>query len=451
MCPPDTRQPPAEPVSPELVHAHKSASPQNAAAYAESPRITSILAGNGQAPPSAERPHSLVLMSARRTALSRAQARRIALAAQLLDVGQRPVSAGTIRRLVGDLGAIQLDSVNVLVRSHFLPVFSRFGAYDRALLERAAYARPRRIFEYWGHEASLMPMESFPLMRWRMERAKSGEGTWKHVAQVGREEKDLVARVKQTIVERGPMTASDFEQQPGAKRGESWWGWTQTKRALEFLFWAGELSASTRRPSFERVYDLTERVVPPEVLQKRIGTEAACAELMEIAARACGVATQSDLRDYFRLPLTYARKAVRQLVERGRLLEVKIEGWKQPAYLHADARVPRAIDTSALLSPFDSLVWNRERTNRLFDFHYRIEIYTPVHKRVHGYYVLPYLLGDSLVARVDLKADRAASTLLVHAIHYEPGVSRREVRARLNADLRAMADWLGMERVRAPR
>lgn len=392
-------------------------------------------------------------MTARRTSLSRAQARRIALAAQRFGIA-RPaaVSAGHLRRLIEQLGAIQIDSVNVLVRSHYLPAFSRLGSYDRALLERIAYHKPRRVFEYWGHEASFLPIESFPLLRWRMDRASNGQGMWSNVARVGREKRDLVARVRETISERGAMSASDFETQEIRRPGRGgWWSWNDTKRAVEYLFWCGELTTLKRRSSFERIYDLTERVVPADVLARRVKEEEQYAALVEIAARAFGIAVERDLRDYFRLPVAAAHAAVQQLVERERLLPVTVEGWKQQAYLYADSRVPRTFETSALLSPFDSLVWNRERTKRLFDFHYRIEIYTPSHKRVHGYYVLPYLLDDALVARVDLKADRGSGTLLVHAIHYEPGVDRRAVRARLNDDLRAMAEWLGLERVRAPR
>lgn len=393
-------------------------------------------------------------MTASRTSISRAQARRIALAAQRFGTA-RPaeVSAGHVRRLIQQLGAIQIDSVNVLVRSHYLPVFSRFGPYDRALLERVAYRKPRRVFEYWGHEASLLPVESFPLFRWRMERSRDGTGVWQNVARVGREKRDLVKRVRETIAEDGPMSASDFEKpeirKPNRKGG--WWSWNDTKRAVEYLFWCGEITPLKRRTSFERIYDLTERVIPSEIVGSRVEDGRAYAALVDAAARAFGVAVESDLRDYFRLPVAGARDAVRQLVEEGRLVPVRIEGWKQQGYLHADARVPRAIEGSALVSPFDSLVWNRERTKRLFDFHYRIEIYTPSHKRVHGYYVLPYLLDDALVARVDVKADRANGTLLVHAIHYEPGVDRRTVRARLDEDLRAMAGWLDLERLKVSR
>lgn len=394
-------------------------------------------------------------MTVRRTSVSRAQARRIALAAQQFTARTpQRVSPAHLRRLISQLGAIQIDSVNVLVRSHYLPAFSRFGAYDRALLERVAYGRPRRVFEYWGHEASFLPVECFPLLRWRMERSRTGAGVWGNLARVGRDQRELVARVRETIAQHGPMSASDFEAPAGERsraRGEGWWSWNDTKRAVEYLFWCGEITPLQRRGSFERIYDMTERIIPPQLLDAHVDEREAYAGLVDIAASACGIAVESDLRDYFRLPLRGARDAVAQLVDRGRLLPVSVEGWKQPAFLHAEARIPRHVETSALLSPFDSLVWNRERTKRLFDFHYRIEIYTPAHKRVHGYYVLPYLLDEVLAARVDLKADRRSGVLLVHAIHYESGVDRRAVRARLTGDLQAMAQWLELERVKLPR
>jgi hypothetical protein len=391
-------------------------------------------------------------MTAASTSISRAQARRIALAAQQFAV-RTPQSVGArhVRGLISQLGAIQIDSVNVLVRSHYLPVFSRLGSYDRALLERVAYGKPRRVFEYWGHEASFLPMELFPVLRWRMERSRSGAGVWGNVARVGREERELVARVRETITQRGPMSASDFESTGERERAAGWWSWNDTKRAVEYLFWCGEITPLRRRSSFERVYDLSERVIPPDVFRNRVGEPQAHRELVERAARAFGIAVESDLRDYFRLPVAQTKRAIADLIEDGRLLPVKVEGWKQAAYLHADARAARRVEKSALLSPFDSLVWNRERTKRLFDFHYRIEIYTPSHKRVHGYYVLPYLLDEQLAARVDLKADRQRGVLLVHAVHYEPGVNRRSVRARLHEDLQVMARWLELDRVKLPR
>jgi uncharacterized protein YcaQ len=377
------------------------------------------------------------------------EARRIALRAQGFG---RPangtVGTAQVRRLIGQLGAVQIDSVNVLVRSHYLPAFSRLGPYDRTLLERAVYGKPRRVFEYFGHEASFLPIEFYPRFRWRMEQSRKGIGVWTNVARVGRERKDLVRKVRDAFEERGPLSASDFED---AKSTGSWWGWTDTKRAVEFLYWCGDITPLKRRSSFERIYDLSERIIPRDVLAAHVPDREAHRDLVAHAARALGIATEADLRDYFRLPVAPARTAVSELVASGVLVPVTVRNWKQAAYLYRDAIRPRKIEGSALLSPFDSLVWNRRRTHRLFDFHYRIEIYTPAHKRLHGYYVLPYLLDERLVARVDLKSDRSASALLVHAIHYEPGVERRSVRARLHEDLKRMAQWLGLERVTLPR
>lgn len=381
--------------------------------------------------------------------ISAAEARRIALRAQ--GFGGRAcgaVGTAALRRLIARLGAVQIDSVNVLVRSHYLPAFSRLGPYDRELLVRAAYGKPRRVFEYMGHEASFLPVEFFPLFRWRMEQSRKGIGIWTNVARVGRERKDLVRRVRAAFEERGPLSGSDFED---TKSTGSWWGWTDTKRAVEFLFWCGEITPAKRRNSFERVYDLSERVIPADVLQTRVADTEAYRRLVTHAAGALGIATEADLRDYFRLPLAAARGAVAELVESQTLLPVTDEGWKQRAYLYCDAHCPRKIESSALLSPFDSLVWNRRRTHRLFDFHYRIEIYTPAHKRLHGYYVLPYLLGEDLVARVDLKSDRSSGTLLVQAVHFEPGVDRRYVETRLREDLANLAQWLGLEHVKLRR
>lgn len=382
---------------------------------------------------------------ASRKAFSLAQARRIALDAQGFGGGAAALDGRRFLAAVRKIGVVQIDSVNVLVRSHYLPMFSRFGAYDRALLERYAYGKPRKLLEYWAHEASFVPMEAYPLFRWRMARAAKGHGVWRNVAHVGLEKRDLVKRVERAFAENGAMSASQF---PEGKGKEKWWGWNDTKRAVEFLFWSGRLAVVKRQSSFERVYDLAERVIPRELLGAPAASETdAHRELIATAARALGIATEADLRDYFRLDAAPARRAILELAEAGILLPAGVEGWKQQAFLHASQRVPRRIEGSALLSPFDSLVWNRARTHRLFDFHYRIEIYTPAHKRIHGYYVLPYLIDDKLVARVDLKADRQGSTLRVQAVHYEPGTTAREVKARLREDLGALAQWLGLERV----
>lgn len=377
--------------------------------------------------------------------LSLAQARRIVLHAQGFGRDYARADLRTLLSLVRSLGTVQIDSVNVLVRSHYLPAFSRLGPYDRALLERLAYRRPRRLFEYWGHEASLLPIELYPLFRWRMARAGDGRGTWKHVAQMGLGRRDFVRRVRAAFEQNGAMSASDFGDGKGTG---SWWGWNDTKRAVEYLFWAGDLAVVERRSSFERVYDLAERVIPADVRDApALSEDEQQRRLLVIAARALGVATEADLRDFFRLDAVDGKRRVDELVRAGSLKMVAVEGWKNPAYIEPGRRVPRTIETSAVLSPFDSVVWNRARTHRLFDFHYRIEIYTPPHKRVHGYYVLPYLADDRLVARVDLKADRAASTLRVHAIHYEPRIDRSAIRARLDGDLRSLAQWLQLDRI----
>jgi uncharacterized protein YcaQ len=372
----------------------------------------------------------------------------VALAAQGFD-GARGASRPTRPRLLralDRLNLLQIDSVNVLVRSHYLPLFSRLGAYEAAHLDAAAYAGPERaLFEYWGHEASLLPVALHPLLRWRMARAEQGLGLYRSLAQLGRRRRTYVDAILAEVAERGPLTASELSQ--GGRGRGSWWGWSEGKTALEWLFWSGRVTTATRR-RFERVYDLTERVLPPAVLRAPTPTEAeAHRSLVRLAARALGVATARDLRDYFRLDAADTRPRLAELVEAGELIPVRVEGWSDPAYLDPAASLPRGVGARALLSPFDSLVWDRRRTERLFEFHYRIALYTPAHLRAHGYYVLPFLLGETLVARVDLKADRAARVLRVPAAHAEQGVSRRSVAAPLIDELRAMAAWLGLERV----
>ena len=383
-----------------------------------------------------------------RLAISTAQARRIAIAAQALATPRvaTTATAGRLRRLIDTLGVVQIDSVNVLARSHYLPPFTRLGAYDRELLEKEAWGKRRSLFEYWGHEASLLPMASQPLFRWRMERARDGE-TWSGLATFGRQRGDYIDAVLHRITQEGPVTGGDFADAP---RQAGWWNWSHGKRALEWLFWAGHITTRTRR-GFERVYDLTERVIPAAVLNTPTPTEAeAQRALVGIAARAMGVATAGDLRDYFRLPVAGFKDRVAELVEAGDLTEVAVEGWARPAYLSKDVRLPRRVAAAALLSPFDNLIWRRERTERLFGLRYRIEIYTPAHKREHGYYVLPFLLGDRLVARVDLKADRQAEVLRVQAAHLEPG-GHRGVAPALASELKTMAGWLGLTGVTVAR
>ena len=382
--------------------------------------------------------------------LSIGEARRIALAAQGFadPVPRGAVDRRLLRRVLARVGVIQIDSVNVVVRSHYLPAFSRLGPYDREVLERAAYGRDRMLFEYWGHEASLLPVELQPFLRWRMERARRGLGTWRHVARLISEQPTLLEQTRATIAANGPMAASAFE---GARGKGSWWGWSDVKVALEALFWCGEITTASRK-GFERVYDLPERVLPRAVLDAPTPSEEdAQRELVRIAARATGIATERDLRDYFRLDLAGARARVAELVEAGELQRVQVEGLRGDRYLARGARLPRRIEARALLSPFDSLVWERARNRELFDFDFRLEIYTPQHKRVHGYYVLPFLLGERLVARVDVKHDRQAGVLIAHAVHLEAHAARRDVEAPLRAELGRMAAWLGATRVAFPR
>jgi len=383
-----------------------------------------------------------------RERLSAAEARRIALAAQGFADGRSARPGGhALRRVLKQVGLLQIDSVNVLARGHYLTLFGRLGPYPLELVDKAAWYAPRRLFEYWGHEASLLPVATQPLLRWRMQRAH--DDAWGSMRRVAQERPDLIERVLAEVGERGPMAASEMEE-VGSRRGEPWWSWSDTKRAFEFLFWSG-LITSARRRRFERLYDLTERVLPHAVVSAPTpGPDDAQRELVRIAARSLGVAAERDLRDYFRLPLADTRARVAELVESGELAPVEVEGWGTQAYLWHEASVPRKVDGRALIGPFDSLIWERSRVERLFGFRYRIEIYVPAPKRVHGYYVLPFLLGDRLVGRVDLKADRAAGELRVRAAHGEPDAPARTADALID-ELRAMAGWLGLERVRVER
>lgn len=386
-------------------------------------------------------------LAAPRERLSAAAARRVALAAQgLLDPEPTgTVTARHLRRVLGRTHLLQMDSVNVFERAHHLPLYSRLGAYDTGLLSRLAY-RDRELFEYWGHEASLLPVALHPLLRWRMARAEALEEGWGGPLRTMRERPELVARVLRRLEDEGPMGAGAMRDAP--RGGASWWGWDEAKLALEYLFWAGRVTTATRR-GFERVYDLTERVIPSAVLDVPTPSrEDAQRELVLLSARALGVATERDLRDYFRLRPAEARAALSSLVEDGALVPVQVEGWgAQPAYLHPGARVPRRVRASTLLSPFDPLVWERSRTSRLWGFDYRLEIYVPAHKRVHGYYVLPFLHDEALVARVDLKGDRSAGVLRVRAAWLESGQDPGAVAVALRAELRRAADWQGLDEV----
>jgi len=376
--------------------------------------------------------------------VSAADARRIALAAQ--GFGARPAKA-TLRHVRGVFDAvalIQVDSVNVLCRSQELPLWARLGAHARDALP--TLTRRAVLFEYWAHEASLIPVELQPLLRWRMAEAK--HAAWAGIRQLAKRDPGYIEAVRAEVHARGALAARELEQRGTKRKGaSSWWGWDDRKRALAYLFWAGEISAIRTPDTFERVYAPFDKVVPAEVLATPTPAPAdARRDLLARAAAAHGIGTARDLADYFRIKLPVARPLLAELVEAGRIAPVAVEGWREPAYLAPAAPAPRAFAGRALLSPFDSLVWERQRTERLFGFTYRIEIYTPAPKRRHGYYVLPFLLDEALVARVDLKADRHARVLRVQGAYAEPGAPPATARA-LAAELTAMARWLGLDRV----
>ncbi|EIM29325.1 winged helix-turn-helix domain-containing protein [Microvirga lotononidis] len=386
-----------------------------------------------------------------RTKLSLAQARRIALAAQgLHEVRPASTSRRHLSRVLQRSHLLQIDSVNVLVRAQYMPLFSRIGAYDRDLLEKAAYhARKRETFEYWGHEASLIRLDLHPVFRWRMERARRGEGIYGGLAKFGQEKRAFIEEVRREIATQGPMAAGELS---GGHKGQgSWWGWSDGKRALEWLFWAGEVTTATRR-GFERIYDLPERVLPSDILNVPTpSADEAQRELLRHSIRALGIASERCLRDYFRLEPQDAKVRIPELVEAGDLVPVTVEGWSGPVYLDPQAKLPRRVEARALVSPFDPIVWERTRTERLFDFRYRIEIYTPAEKREFGYYCLPFVLGERIVARVDLKADRAAGNLIVHSIHPEASAAQDEIAPALGEELRLMAQWLNLGSITAPK
>ncbi len=383
--------------------------------------------------------------------LTTTQARRIALGAQGFT-RPRPgldgeVASRHVNRVIERLGFFQIDSVNVLARAHYMPLFSRLGPYDRELLHRAASRRPRRLFEYWAHEAALVDVKLWQAFQFRMD---SGARMWGNMARIIQDKPEFVAWVLDEVREKGPLTAREVEHDAPRDQDNWGWNWSEVKMALEYLFYKGHVTAARRNSAFERVYDLPERVIPQSQLDAQpLDPAEAHRVLVSHAARALGVGTAQCLRDYFRMAPEPTKAAIDELVESGELVPATIAGWKRPAYLHRDAVRPRKVAARALLSPFDPLVFERTRTEQLFDFRYRIEIYVPEHKRIHGYYVLPFLLGDRLVARVDLKADRQSSALLVHGAWAESHAPA-ETADELAAELRLMAGWLGLETVTPP-
>jgi uncharacterized protein YcaQ len=375
------------------------------------------------------------------------QARRYALGAQGF-ADPRPggrVDVRHFRKVVDRIGLVQLDSVNVFSRTHYMPFFARLGSYDRAALDAWLWGSGE-MFEYWGHEASLIPTRDHALWRWRM----NGPLIWQRLESMRQEHPEYLDEVMSQVRERGPLRTAELHD-PGERDGTSMWGWSKGKVALEALFMEGKVSTATRR-NFVRMYDVSERVIPAEHYAiDDLDPEQAQSELLLRAARFMGVATAADIADYPRIRMPEARPLIERLAAKGDLIEVEVEGWSRTAYLHPEATMPRRVEGRALLSPFDNLVWFRDRVERLWDFHYRIEIYVPEPKRVYGYYVLPFLLDGDLVARVDLKADRKAGALLVKGAFAEPEVDRARVARELRAELDAVATWMGLAEVKVSR
>lgn len=387
------------------------------------------------------------------TELSSVEARRLALAS--LGFGmKKPARAGAahVRATAARLGAIQIDSVNVLARAHYMPTFSRYGPYPIAALDELAHGA-RELFEYWGHAACFLPIELYPLMRWRMDNQRSA---W---SRLPRKKMAFLESVYREVAERGPLSAGELSN--GGRSKGPWWGWSDGKEALELLFRQGRVAIAARR-RFERLYDVPDRVFPaPLLAAPPVAPDDARKALILRAARAMGIGSARDIAQYFHLDAWWDRQSVQgrrkpantqllfdELVEAGHLERVRIEGWKAAAYLAKGARVPRSLDARALVSPFDPVLWERKWTKAVFGFEYQIEIYVPGPKRIHGYYVLPFLLGDRFAARVDLKADRRASTLIVPAAYLEPGRDATQVSAALADELQSLAAWLSLERFR---
>ena len=389
-------------------------------------------------------------MAKRFDSLSIADARRIALAAQGFDTA-RPKTKATQRNvdaLISRLGVIQIDSVNVLVRSQELPLFARLGNHNRNAIPRAT--QQQKLFEYWGHEAAHLPVDLHPLFRWKMDAARTGRVTHWGLTSFYEENKAFVKRTLKHVEKHGPTTSRELSTRT-EKKG-TWWDWDEAKVALEYLFLTGELMSRGRGTDFARIYDTPERVLPQQIFDAPTPSEHdARKQLLIRSTIAQGVATASDLADYYRQKLATVKPLIDELLEEGELRVVEVEGWMEKAFVHRKAKLPKELHATALLSPFDSLVWCRPRNERLFNFHYRIEIYTPKEKRKFGYYVLPFMLNGEMVGRVDMKADRASGVLLAQSVHTEKGVKRSSINEALTAELEAMATWLGLDRVQIGR
>jgi uncharacterized protein YcaQ len=372
------------------------------------------------------------------TSLSASQARRIALAAQGFGAAP-PATVGTRQLNLGiqRLNLLQLDSVNVFERSHYLPLFARLGAYDRAQLDRLAFSPQSQYTEYWAHQAAIIPLEDWPLFRWRMEfyRARHGrDGSW------GAANGQMMDWLRAELADKGPLPASKIEHESNVRRGP-WWGWSDVKLGLETLWFQGDV-ATAGRTRFERSYGLTEQVVPARLLEVDMPRADAIRELVRRSVRALGIGTVSDIYDYYRMRNDDTKQALAELVEAGEVVPVTVAGWDRPAFMDPAARIPRRIETTALLSPFDPVVWERDRALRMFGFHYRIEIYTPAPKRVYGYYTLPLLIDENVVGRIDLKSDRQNGVLRVQSAWREEGSNPDPLR--VVPLLRRIADWQGL-------
>ncbi|NIZ01902.1 winged helix-turn-helix domain-containing protein [Thalassospira lucentensis] len=376
------------------------------------------------------------------------QARNLALNGQGFDFDpRRPVTKRRILKAVRTTNMLQIDSVNVLTRAHYMPIFSRLGMYDPAMLDAVVWGkdRQRALFEYWGHEASMIPVEDYPFYRWRMEDARNGKGMWGRIARIQREKPDLIDQILNRIADDGAVAASDLDEKRSNR--SAWWGWSDTKTVMEYLFWSGQVMARHRRNSFERVYDLPERIIGDAANHPPMDRYDAQSELICKGIAAMGVATEADLRKYFRIPTEDAKICLARLVEEGRILRADVQGWKQAGYLCPQVNPRARSKPTCLMVPFDPVMWERDRVERIFGFNYRIEIYVPAEKRQYGYYVLPFMLNGAFVARVDLKADRQEGVLRVQSAHLEEGCLAGDVAGPLKENLERLAAFLGLSGV----